>query len=505
MREPQLELAPGTGVEPGKPRPGRDAGFDLALLAFTLLPFLLTAHLPLSDLPNHLARQHILANWSASTALQEYYRPHFGLMPNLAFDLFMQGMRHLVPLELAARLFCMAAVALLFLGVRTVGLRLDPGARFYRAAPLLIYGGPLQFGFLSFCFATGAALILLGVWLKRRDDPLHRLLLVFLPAAFLLIALHLAAFVVFALTLGAFELSAALARREGVAGTVRRQLRLAAFLVPPFGVVQLAGAGSGSHPVVFSTVQQKLDSIVAITVFSSPAIELALLALAGAGFLLALAARAIRPHPAVWCVVPVLVAVWLAAPRSAAGGGYVDYRLPWVIALLLLAMTVRGSRWTALARPLATTFLGLAGARVLLISWLWLAWEPVIAEIDTAFSRLPAGARLMVVQGDLGSISASRRPPLLHVAAYAVLRRDAFEPQLYASIPGQTIDFSPRWLGLRKFTSPGSLQHIDPAYTHLLVIDPDHARLAPDLPLVELAAGRRFALHAIAPSGSQPR
>lgn len=505
MRERQAETLVATVVVPRAAHAFRGIRFDLALLALTLLPFLLTAHLPLSDLPNHVARQHVLANWSESAALQEYYRTHLALMPNLAFDLFIQSMRHLVPLDLAVRLFCMLAVAMLFAGVRTINLRLDPGSRSYRAVPLLIYGGPLQFGFLSFCFGMGAALILLGVWLGRRDDRLGRLLIVFLPGSFLLIIFHLAAFVVFALAVGGFEFSAALARRERIVSVLRRQLRLAAFLVPPFCLISLAGDSSGNHPIVFSTLQQKLDSILAITLFSSPFPELALLGLAGFGLLLALAFRAVRPHPAAWCVLPVLVLAWLAAPRSAAGGGYVDYRLPWVIALLLLAMMVRGSRWTQLARPFGTIFLGLAGIRVLVIAGLWLTWEPVIAEIDAALSRLPVGARLMVVQGDVGSTSASRRPSLLHVASYAVLRSDAFVPQLYASLPGQTLKISPRWLALQQFTAPSGLEQIDRAYTHLLVIDPDHARLAPSLRLVEQASGERFSLYAATPAPAKAR
>ena len=101
----------------------------------------------------------------------------------------------------------------------------------------------------------------------------------------------------------------------------------------------------------------------------------------------------------------------------------------------------------------------------------------------------------MVVQGDPGSVSLARRPSLLHAAAYAVLRRDAFEPQLYASFAGQNLEFQPRWLALRQMTAPTTLDCLDPAFTHLLVIDPAYGRLDPTLPITPLVRGERFALY----------
>ena len=131
-------------------QPVRDAWFDCLIAVVCILPLLLTAHLPLTDLPNHLARQYILRDWAGSPYLQTFYDVRWALVPNLALELFVLAARQVMSIDLAVRVFCIATVVLLFLGARLVNRTLSGGqARLYRVAPLLCYGGPFQYGFLS--------------------------------------------------------------------------------------------------------------------------------------------------------------------------------------------------------------------------------------------------------------------------------------------------------------------------------------------------------------------
>ncbi|MFV0623552.1 hypothetical protein ACBY01_06015 [Sphingomonas sp. ac-8] len=471
---------------------------DGVILLACLVPLLITAHLPLSDLPNHLARQFLLRDWATSSAAQTFYSYEWRLVPNLALELFVVAARGLVGVEMAVRLFCIATLVLLFAGTRTINLAVGEGrSRIYRAVPLLCYGGPFQFGFLSYCFGIGLCLLLFGLYLRWRVRSPAFVVAVFLAGSIALLLCHLTAFELFAIAVGAIELVAGW--REGRAlGVVRRQALAATFLVPPLLLfLSLSPTASDGKGIVWSSLQQKAESIVAITLFANPRAELLLLGVALACGAAALATRTVRVATGGVMLVGLMGLVWLAMPRSMLGGGYVDYRLPWTIAFFALAMLVPGARWMRFGRPLGAVMLVAAAARVALIAWAWIGWEPVTARIDAALSRLPVGARLMVVQGDVPSVTQSRQPSLLHVAAYAVARRQAFEPNLYASISGQMLEFTPEYRRLQQFTSPSRLNAIDPAYDHLLVIDPGYARLAPTLPLVRLDAGDRFALYRV--------
>src|SRR5437764_11546225 len=65
----------------------RENFLDGLVFIVAILPLLLTAHIPLADLPNHLATQFVVGHWQESPILREYYRVHFAITPNLAFEL----------------------------------------------------------------------------------------------------------------------------------------------------------------------------------------------------------------------------------------------------------------------------------------------------------------------------------------------------------------------------------------------------------------------------------
>jgi hypothetical protein len=466
-----------------------------ATLLIALTPLILTSHLPLSDLPNHLARQYVLRDLPDSPALQQFYTVRWALVPNLALELFCTPLIRLISPDLAVRLFCVATVALLVLGTRFLSRALngETGA-LPLASAFLVWGGPFQFGFLSFCFGVGACLCLTGCHLRmsaRCAAP--RLRLAFLAGAgFLLMLCHVVAFALFALALCGNAL--ATSRRPGT--ILVSQAWLAAGLVPPFLLFLLFSptAHSTTYAVKISTLSLKLESLLAVTLFSAPRIELALLLLAISVLAIALGiGRVYLTQRSLFLLTPLIV-FWLIAPRSALGSGYFDYRLPWAIGFFLLAGLAPRNGDYRMIGTLGGMTASLVLARVALIGWLWLSWEPVLAAIDSAFAQLPEGARVMVVSGPTATTSVRRSPSLLHVAAYSVARRQAFETGIYASVSGQILELRPAWVPYRVVEPPERLNSLDPIFTHVFVTDPATARLAPDLPLRRVAGGPRFAL-----------
>ena len=479
----------------------RGVALDCAVMAIAILPLLLTKHLPLMDLPNHLARQYILRDVAQNQTLQTFYFVHWALVPNLALELFVFVARHFLSIDIALRVFCIITILTLFAGTRLMNRTLGGGqSRIYRIVPLLCYSGPFQFGFLSFCFGVGLALVFFGLYLRLRNRPLVQLVLIFAPLSIVVLLCHLAAFGAFAVAIASSELTYALANteysaRRVIGSVLARQARVAMILMPAVLLYEacnpMADAGESRR---WSSIWQKAEGIAAITVFSSPGLELALLGLAFAGMIAAVLTKTARLHRDCSLVVIVLVFTWLVLPRSGLGGGYIDYRIPWAASFFLLAGLVPGPAYEQYAQRFGGLFGLLVLARVWLIAWLWLSWEPIIASIDNALSSLPSGARLMVVEGQPSSTSASRRPPLNSIAAYAVARRQAFEPNVFASIPGQIIHLTPRYKKLWTLDIPSKLDHLAPDYNYVLVLRPEVAQVSPLLPLVCESTGPEFEL-----------
>lgn len=489
----------------------RTAAIDCAIALVSILPLLLTGHLPLTDLPDHLARQYILRDLAHSPILQSFYEVHWALVPNLALEFFVFGARHLMSIDQAVRSFCITTILMLFFGARLINRSLG-GARskIYRVAPLLCYGGPFQFGFLSFCFGMGLALVLFGYYLRFRQQRLARLVAVFVPCSFALLLCHLAAFGIFAAAIGSSELAFAFTLANGwsrglLASVLTRETRVACCLMPAIALFGAFGPTTiTGHEMRFSTILEKIEGIAAITLFSSPGAELALLLLGMTALLAALLGRVVRLHRDAAALGVFLLIVWLVLPRVALGGGYVDYRVPWASSFFMLSMLVPGSRYDRCASLFGGGIAVLALGRIALISWLWLEWEPTLAAIDNALAQLPAGTRLMVVEGVPSSTSVSRRPPLDHVAAYAVARSSAFDPNMFSSFSGQILYFHGQYKRLWKLSAPSELDQLAPEYSYVLVLRPALARILPRLTLVCETSGRDFELLRVVASKGVP-
>jgi hypothetical protein len=495
----------------------RQVWIDSLIGMVSILPLLLTAHLPLSDLPAHLARLYILKDWASSPYLQTFYYFHWAFVPNLALDVFVVAARQVMSIDAAVRLFCISTVLMLFLGTRLVNRELGGvRARTYRVAPLLCYGGPFQFGFLSYCFGIGLCLIMFGVYLRLRARPPGRLFLL-VPLSFALLLCHLAAFALFAIAIAACEAAHAFLAAGGMTRRLplellKRQIRPVGCLLPALllflWLSPTAGDTVVDNGIWFSTLHDKLRSFAAITLFTSPKLEVSLLVLAIVGLTAALLGRVIRLHPVGLSVVVMMLIVWLLLPGTAFGTALVDYRLPWATSFFLLGGLVPGPRYNRLAIWFGGFFGTLALARIGLISILWLSWEPILATIDHTLQALPLGTRLMVVEGRLPSGKVFREPDLDHVAAYAVVRRQAFEPGRFASYPGQILYFQSHyrdlWQQVDYFRQiPSALDYLAADYDYVLVLLPDLARISPLLPLTCEAKGPDFELLRVARSNPQ--
>jgi hypothetical protein len=476
---------------------------DILISVLLILPLTLTAYLPLSDLPNHLARQHVFGEWSSSSDLQTYYTYAFAIVPNLGLDIFVWIVRRATSIDFAVRLFCIVTQLLIFWGCRGISRQMGGGC-IYRVTPFLSYGGPFQFGFLSFCFGIGLALVFFGLYLRERDSSPVRLVTIFVPLGFMLLLCHLAAFGLTAIVIGAFELSHRDSRFTGFSWhrllyeVARRGIRAALFLLPPlllFGTLSQT-TDTAVYPMVWGTFHSKAEGLAALTLFSSPGAELALLGLATAGLLFALITDTVSVQRETVGILISTAIVFSLLPRTAFGGGYVDYRIPWAASFFIIATLIPGQRSSGYTVSLSFLFGGLVVTRLALIVVLWLNWDPIIAGIVSALRTLPTGARVIAVQGNPGSTSAAMSPSLIQVAAYAVAYRHAYWPGMFASFSGQILYFQPAYDHLW-IEAPAELTQLDPIYNYVLLLRPRFVHLSATLPLRCIAHGNSFELYAV--------
>jgi hypothetical protein len=79
---------------------------------------LLIADLPqLGDYLNHLARMYVIGRIDTDPVLARIYEVVWGVVPNLAMDLIVPPLSHVIPLDVAGRLFITLALLLPVAGV----------------------------------------------------------------------------------------------------------------------------------------------------------------------------------------------------------------------------------------------------------------------------------------------------------------------------------------------------------------------------------------------------
>ncbi|HKT20747.1 MAG TPA: hypothetical protein VJR47_22030, partial [Stellaceae bacterium] len=163
---------PGIALRAGNSRALALAAAYLLLGGLTLSPLLWTRIPALVDYPNHLARMWILVHGQDIPALASNYIAHWRLLPDLAMDLIVPPLAHLIGVEQAGRVFI--ALTMLTLVAGTVALHRVLHGRvglWPLASLLFIYNAVLYWGFLNCLFGMGVGLLLFAAWIATRSWP----------------------------------------------------------------------------------------------------------------------------------------------------------------------------------------------------------------------------------------------------------------------------------------------------------------------------------------------
>ncbi len=494
----------------------------LLVTALLVLPILAHPFLPLTDLPNHIARHHIAAT-EGQGPLAEYYRYRIRLVPNTAVDLLWLALGFPGDAIRFSQLV-MAAYAAAMVGAAMVLARQIHGrwTLWSAASGLVVYNACFFWGFQNFLVTVPFALLGLALWLATEQRRLGLRLVLFLGYGFALYAMHFYAFASLALMACGREVQRLI---ETPRGHRLRQFGRGLVMALPFaapvgwlvwGIATGPASPAGSQ-TEFGAPFRRIEALMSPAMPSGPwlgwptdlAARLALLFLAGC--LLTL----LRPGGPRLGLAPSmrgpLIALGLAAllaPLWLNGVAYSHIRLPFVVAVLLIA----GTDWQGLDR---SGSLRLAVLCLMLVAFRGLAFERAaagfsaeMADLQVVLREVPAGARVL----PLRSPGHMRDRAHWHVQAYAVTLRDAFVPTLFQGV--HAIRVLPPWLdsshpqlfgpdirlaeaALHQISPIGFLNRWPEKFNLALLLDDDRA-LADTLPeLHEIDRQGRFTLYRI--------
>jgi MFS family permease len=418
----------------------------LALAAAALFPVFAVPFPPLADLPNHLARAHIMAELPGDPALQQHYALAWQLLSFQVGDLVLPPLVKWFGVEPAARIFVAASFATLLAGVVALHRVLFGRVGAWPLlAFLLLYNFMLGWGLLSYLFSAGLALILLAAWIQTapREGPMRSA--AFAGAALVLFCCHFLAFAVFALTVLAFELRrwrddrARLLRRLVLSGAIFVVPALLFLLAPRAAVPMVNDYGDGNDKVravlaPFNLYFGWQDLLLAFLAFL-----LAVIGIWRRRFPVAVALR--------WPVIAVGVAALLMPSQLMSVWGS-DFRLPTVFLLMLIAATDLPWQRRGAAAVFVAAVAALMLVRVATVTADWRRLDADIGEFRAALGVIDRGSRVVVAQ----SLDDDRVPPVpslypyRHFAAFAVIDRDVFLPHLFsAATPLRFVSPGGRW------------------------------------------------------------
>ena len=505
-------------------------GLFAALLAVTIVPIWLVRLPPLVDYPNHLARMHILGSGNESPLLNQYYEIHWAVLPNLAMDLVVPILAHVMPLETAGRVFLSLVLGLL--ASSTVALHALVHRR-WSLWPMLsflfLYNSVFLWGFLNYLFGLGLAFWSFAAWVAWRDRSAARIIPFFSVLAVALFFAHIFALGVYGLLIAGFEVG------QWWTGTVRRHFgywvkAVAPFLLPCLlllasplfdtnreNVPPWMQLEANPHGIAFAHPAAVLEAFKGtlrtehLTLDRLTVLALIALVLGGAW------TRRLSVAPAM--IGPlglVTLATWLM-PASIVTGAYVEIRLPVALILLAIAGTdfiVQDVRKIA---ALALIFCSLFAVRMSAITVHWQAANRQYAEFFGAIERLPPGSRIFsaIVKRGYGLVD-FRIPtaiPVENLVCWAVISKSALVSIIFAAPNQQPLRLAQPY---RRFFSTGELMArsyvmnwdaIQQQYDYLLARQDEQFRPPMPAGMGPIFMGRYFALYRMpgaAPSRDGP-
>lgn len=400
-----------------------DRRLAAALAIAAALPVLLVPVTGMVDLPNHMARFRVFAVAGDGGPLDRWFVAHWRWIANLGVDLPVHLLAPLLGVELAARMVVAAIAPLMLLGALALSRAAHGRVRASAMIALaLVFPHPWYYGFVNYCLAVALALLVGAAWIARPPGrPLPAL--GFGLAALAVWTAHLGGWVILLLIVAGAEL----ARLRGWRAFGVRVALAAPLLLP---LVPLLAWRSASGGRLFSygvdPLGQKLMAFVTMLTGIGRVFDLgSVLALGALGMLALLWAGGRRIEPRLAAGAALVTLATLVVPANVMDSWGTDMRMA-PVAVMLAILAIGPAATPARERLLAMLGLALFVLRDGATIVAWHARSTVAEARLALLADVPRGSRLGFVSAETNCRTPWPIRPDHVLAAYAVVRRDAF-------------------------------------------------------------------------------
>lgn len=411
------------------------------MAAIMLVPLLSVVIPPLTDLPNHVSRLHILAHIASDPDLQRNYVESWGVIPNLAIDVIGLPLAKAFSPYVAGKLFAILAFLTGLFGMVALQLAVHrkvnawTGIIFFAA-----YNQCVMYGLLNFYFGIGLGFLLLAAWVRYGGEHGHIRFWLLPLGALAIYFSHLFAFGLYGLIFTAHALSHYLrTRSHGVFPVLRRVAGLGAQFVVPVPLFLFTGR-SGTQldgPTEFGSSLQKIMALLAaFRVYVEP-IDLISILFVFSVLVIAFWRRNVRIGENFSLPLLVLAVLAIVTPRAVFGLFGIDQRFAIVAVMLFLAVA-------RIELPLRGPFAILLVAGAGLLIWRaaaltedWRKFDAQFAELRNASRVMDRGASVLTVQRQTGEkprgVPLGSSATYWHVVSLTVVERALFNPLTFTA------------------------------------------------------------------------
>lgn len=445
-------------------------GLTLMLAALTV-PVLAAGVPPLTDYPNHLARCYLLAFGQSDPVLSQMFSAHWQIIPNIAVDLLLPALMHLVSPLAAGRM-----VLALCLWLPTSGTVALSYAYFHRRSFWQLAAGFGAFnllflmGFMNFELAIGIALWGAAAWIEYREKFPGVTVALGATVATLTFFFHMFGLCFYALLIGSYELSMLVGEdwrtRSDPRYVVKRIALLAIALMVPVALYFASPLEKVKTTAAWPHLWQKAVGLFTPFQGYSSWFDILTVVPLIAFVLYCLRQRSARiSRPALISSV-ILLVTYIVMPRMLKGTYFMDLRLPVMMGFLLFAGFIP-RRLSSRQRFVAiVAFAVLFVTRIVFVTDVWVHSQRDLNDVRQVIESVTPGSRVLaadVVCTDnktwCASMPISRRLPALtptywHLASFVLLDRHAFWPNIFAEPGKQPVVIKEPYAHLQAVDSP---------------------------------------------------
>ncbi len=417
-------------------------------LALACVPLAVVSLLPIADMPNHLARIHILRDGGADPFLSAYYSIDWPIIPNLAMDVLLTTFSAIPLYEGGKALLMLIFIGMLFgVGFLSRALHGRTGVLFLLVA-LLFYNRILLWGMVNYLIGVVFMLIGVALWIRMKDSKPAVRVLVSSVLAIVIFFCHLFPFGLYAIALGAYELQRLCERsnRHAKEWATTAGVGLIQFILPLYAFFVLAPTSEFASEVGFGHFMRKLVNIPFMTFNNyDVALDLLTFVLVGGVALYSLWRRHIVIARSMWGVIAAFVATHFAMPQFLMSSPGADIRTFIPLVLIGLASLSVQSIPRRLSHSLVGIFVALFVVRTGVVAEHWHRAEvEVLPEYETAISHMHEGAKV-ATYFMLNERKWFVDPPHEHYVTLAIIRKSAFVARLWAHPAQQPVVFAPAY------------------------------------------------------------